>query len=245
MTKKTTDSSTALATAPPDVPRPPAVDIGMLRYDEIPPALAEVIRSMINRYELRQNQSFASTIAVTGPLRGEGVTTVSQAMATVLAHETGRTVCWVDCSWLSPDHADRDGFSRPSLVDILADRTNILSAFQASPENPNLITLQAGPVPESKRNRIARSPEFDRLLDVLTEEFDHVIFDIPSVLEHASGLTLVRRADVSLLVVRHRSSTVTQVEKALEATQPTPNLGVIVNRRRTSIPRRLRRILGE
>lgn len=217
----------------------------MLRYEQIPSELAEALRNIVNRYELRNDEKLPSTIAVTSALRGEGVTTVSQALATLIAQETGQYVCWVDCSWLAPHHATANADGRPGLIDILADRSNILSAFQSTPDLPQLMSLSAGPVPESKRNIIARSPEFDRLLDVLTAEFDHVIFDIPPILANANGLTLVRRSDASLFVVRHRTTSITQFRRALEATQPTPNLGVVMNRYRTSIPSRIRRMLGE
>jgi Mrp family chromosome partitioning ATPase len=153
-------------------------------------------------------------------------------------------VCWVDCGWLTADTTTDRPTGRPNLVDILADQSRIISAFQASPELPQLMSLAPGPVPESKRNMIVRSPEFERLLAILAEEFDHVVFDVPPVLTNANGLALLRRADASLLVVRHRSTTLAQVKRALEATQPTPNLGTLLNRYRTSIPVRLRRLLG-
>ncbi len=229
----------------PDVLHKRNSDTTMLRYEEIPAPLAEALRTIVNRYELRNDERLPSTISVTSGLRGEGVTTVSQALSTLIAQETGQYVCWVDCSWLSPDQSRNQADSRPGLMDILADRANILSAFQSAPDLPQLMSLSAGPVPESKRNMIARSPEFDRLLDVLTAEFDHVIFDIPPVLANANGLTLVRRSNASLFVVRHRSTSISQFRRALDATQPTPNLGVVLNRFRTSVPSRIRRMLGE
>jgi Mrp family chromosome partitioning ATPase len=145
---------------------------------------------------------------------------------------------------LPADSSPVGSAERPSLLDILADQSRILSAFQRSPDLPQLMSLAPGPVPDSKRNMIVRSPEFERLLSILADEFDHVVFDIPPVLTSANGLALLRRADASLLVVRHRSTTLAQVQRAMEATQPTPNLGVVLNRYRTSIPARLRRLLG-
>ena len=216
----------------------------MLRYDEIPAETMEGLRGIINRYELRAGERLPKSIAVTSPLPGEGVTTVSQALAVMIAQEMGSFVCWVDCAWLTPDGARDHQGRRPNLVELLADQSRIISAFQASPDLPQLMSLAPGPVPESKRNMIVRSPEFERLLVVLAEEFDHVVFDLPPVLTSANGLALLRRADASLMVVRHRSTTLAQVQRAIEATAPTPNLGTVLNRYRTSIPVRLRRLLG-
>jgi Mrp family chromosome partitioning ATPase len=216
----------------------------MLRYDNIPPELAEGLRGIINRYELRSGEAIPKSIAVTSSLPGEGVTTVSQALATLIAQEMGSFVCWVDCAWLTADSSVDRQSGRPNLIDILADQSRIISAFQASPGLPQLMSLAPGPVPEAKRNMIVRSPEFERLLAILADEFDHVVFDIPPVLTSANGLALLRRADASLFVVRHRATTLAQVQRAIEATNPTPNLGVLLNRYRTSIPVRLRRLLG-
>lgn len=228
-----------------DVVNQPGTDTGMLRYDDIPQELAEAIRTVVNRYELRHDERLPTTIAVTSALHGEGVTLTSQALSTLVAQETGQYVCWVDCSWLASDQAAESTNGRPGLIEILADRAKILSAFQSAPDLPQLMSLNPGPVPESKRNMIVRSPEFDQLLDVLTSEFDHVVFDIPPVLNNANGLALVRRSDASLFVVRHRSTSIRQFRRALDATQPTPNLGVVLNKFKTSIPRRLRTLLGD
>jgi Mrp family chromosome partitioning ATPase len=216
----------------------------LLRYGNIPGELAEGLRGIINRHELRTGERLPRSIAVTAPLPGEGVTTVSQALATIIAQEMGHFVCWVDCAWLTPDGAGDRHSGRPSLVEILADQSRVISAFQAAPDLPQLMSLSPGPVPESKRNMIVRSPEFERLLAILAEEFDHVVFDVPPVLTNANGLALLRRADASLVVVRHRSTTIAQVQRAIEATQPTPNIGTLLNRYRTSIPVRVRRLLG-
>lgn len=216
---------------------------GMFAYDDIPDELAEALRSIVNRSELRTGQPLPPSIAVTSALREEGVTTVSKALSTLIASELGRSVCWIDCSWLSGD-SGREQNGRPSLIDILADNSRMQNAFETTEEQPSLVSLSPGPVPESKRNQIARSPEFEQLLGIMSEEFDHVILDLPPVLSHANSIALLRQADASLLVVRQRSTSIGQVERVIEAMQPTPNLAVVLNQYRTSVPRRIRRLLG-
>lgn len=218
-------------------------DARMARYDDIPTELAEAIRSVLNRNELRAG-SLPKAIVVASAVKGEGVTTVSQALATILAQETGQFVCWVDCSWLADD-AGTPSPDRPNLIDMLADNSRLGGAFQASPELPSLVSLSPGPVPAADRNKIARSPEFEDLLEVLRLEFDHVIFDVPPLLAYANSLAIVRLADASLLVVRHRVSSRSQIRRAVEAMEPTSNIGVILNQYRTRIPSGIRRLLGE
>ena len=194
--------------------------------------------------ELREQAGLPPTIAVTGPARGAGVTTVSQALATILAQELGRFVCWFDCSWMRPDAATNDD-DRPGLIDILEDHEQLSRALLSSNELPQLVCLSPGSVPEPSRNQIVRSHELSELLRILSDEFDHLVFDLPPVLGHANSLALLRQSDASLLVIRHRSTTISQVRRSLESMDPTPNLGVVLNQYRTRIPAGIRRLLGE
>lgn len=234
--KDSTPSGDALLPARRGAPFP------ITPYNDIPAPLAEAIRSIVNRYELRTGEPLPNSIGVTAAMPREGVTTVSQALATVIAQEIGMFVCWVDCSWLSANAKPVDD-GRPDLLDLLADDSLLQSAFQTSPELPQLISLAPGALPEGKRNIVVRSPSFERLLAVLADEFDHVIFDLPPILTNAHALALLRRADASLVVVRHRTTTVGQVHRAIESTEPTTNLGVILNHYEPKIPARLRRLL--
>ncbi len=216
-----------------------------MRYENIPDALSESLRGLVNRYELRAGESLPSIISVTSAVEGEGVTTVSQALALMIAHDFGKFVCWIDCSWMTAGQTRDPDDPRPSLVDILADRSNVLSAFQSSPELPQLVSLSTAPVPEIKRNMIVRSSEFEWLLGVLTDEFDHVVFDVPPVLSNANGLFLLRKSDASILVVRQRSTPASLARRALEAMQPTMNLGVVLNDVRSRVPRWIQTLLGD
>jgi Mrp family chromosome partitioning ATPase len=219
--------------------RPPAT----LTYEDIPVEIAEALRGIINRSELRAGHPLPQAIAVTAAVRGEGVTTLSRSLAALIASEMGRFVCWIDCSWLSGDPSHEQG-DRPSLIDILADDSQMENAFESTPEQPSLVSLSPGPVPESQRNLIARSPEFEHMLGLLKDEFDHLIFDLPPILTHANAIGLLRQADAGILVVRHRSTSIAHVERTVEAMHPTPNLAVVLNQYRSSIPKRIERLLG-
>lgn len=221
----------------------PAPESPLPDYAAIPGPLAEAIRTLVNRYELSTGTLLPNSISVTSPLPGEGVTTISQALATMIAHEMGRFVCWVDCSWLTTAGTDVES-NRPNLLDLLDDHGQIQSALQTTPGIPQLISLSPGPVPETKRNLIVRSPAFERLLNVLADEFDHVVFDLPPILTNSNAIAMLRQADASIFVVRHRSTTIAQLERAIESAQPTENLGIVLNRYRSSIPAQLRRLLG-
>jgi Mrp family chromosome partitioning ATPase len=222
--------------------RPPAVATSILRDGLIPVQIAEALRRMINRHELTHG-AMPRTIAVTAASPAEGVTTVSQALGALIATETARRVCVVDFSWLTAldDEDDDDDADRPTALDILSDPLPS-SMFWTPPDVPNLVMLSPGAVSERDANRIVRCQRFHHTLAALADEFDHVVFDLPPVLKHASTLSLVKLADASLLVVRHRRTSTAEVRNAISAMGPTPNLGVVVNRFRSRIPRRLRRL---
>lgn len=222
----------------PEVPPP------LPRYSSVPREVNEALRGIVNRYELRTGAALPHSIAVTSALAGEGVTTISQSLATLIAHELGRLTCWVDFSWLAGGDDNSADPDRPSLADLLANGSSIANAFQAQPGLPELIVLQPGPVPERERTAILRSPEFGRLLSLLIDEFDHIVFDTPPVLSHNNALTLLRLADTSLFVVKHRSTSITQLRRAVESTQPTPTLGAVLNGYQSKIPTRLQLLLG-
>jgi septum formation inhibitor-activating ATPase MinD len=146
---------------------------------------------------------------------------------------------------MRPDAAGGTDGQAPDLIDILQDHSRLSSAFTSSEQLPQLVCLAPGAVPDESRNQIVRSPELQELLQILSEEFDHLVFDVPPVLGHANSLTLLRWADASLLVVKHRGTTVSEVRRSLETMDPTPNLGVVLNQYRTRIPAGVRRLLGE
>ena len=92
---------------------------------------------------------------------------------------------------------------------------------------------------------IVRSPEFEQLMNVLVEEFDHVVFDTPPLLGTGDGLPLLRRSDGYFLVVRQRSTSESQVRRAIEMTGTTPNLGMVLTEFSTKVPDFVQRLLGE
>jgi tyrosine-protein kinase Etk/Wzc len=212
------------------------------RYEDLSRELAEAVRNVVNRYELRMGAPLRNSIAVTSVREHVEGTLVSQGLATVLAHEMDRFVCWFDLSWMD-DRASADVSGGADLLDLLADHSRIGAAFGRSPEIDRLISLSFGPVPENKRNLIVRSPEFEDLIKIVTDEFDHVVFNMPPILDSTNAVAVLRHADLSLIVARHRSTTIAELERAVEETQPTPNLGVIVTDYRPRIPRRFRRRL--
>lgn len=252
-------------------------DGALFDYDAIPFDLAESIRVILNRDGWGGRSALPTTLAVTSSLAGEGVTTISQALAAIIAEELDLRVCWFDlASTADPDepashpgdtdenrdngdgggHDDVDddvddgpvdharaADERPGLIDILAERARVDDAFLRSRNNPRLVVLSPGSVPVERRNQVIRSVELEELLGRLASEFDHVVLDVPPILSHANASALIRLADAGVLVVDHRSVSISEVRRSVDAMAPTPNLAVVINRHRPYTPRAIRRLM--
>ena len=57
-----------------------------LVLSELPPALVESLRYLVNRFQLGDNIPFSSRLGVLSALHGEGVTTISRVLAAVIAN---------------------------------------------------------------------------------------------------------------------------------------------------------------
>jgi succinoglycan biosynthesis transport protein ExoP len=210
----------------------------------IPEELAESLRGVYSRHELSTGSAFPKWIAVTSSLEGEGVTTVSRALAALLAQEFGQRVCWFDCEWLSSSTRAVEEPARRTLSELAEDMSALSRTFEVSTNIPSLRYLRPGLEPTGLSNPVVRSPQFGTLLARLDADFDHIILDMPPILSNSGTLALMLCADATLIVVKHRSTSMSMLERTLQATQPTPNLAVLLNRFKPSIPKRLLRMFS-
>lgn len=142
----------------------------------------------------------AQTIAVCSSLPNEGKTTVSLALARVMAMSGDRVVV-VDCdlrkgalrgaSRVTPEHG---------LVEVLEGSIDFDVALIDDP----LSTAKLLPVVE--RGFVARDlfggSEMTLLLSELRKRFDRIILDTPPVLAIADARAVARKADATLMLVR-------------------------------------------
>lgn len=210
-------------------------------YDELDPRLADAVRSIVNQHEL-DVESLPKSIAVISGLAGEGVTTIARTLSLLIAHEMGASVCLVDCSWMV-DTGVRTEDEPAGMFELMTDRCTIDQALRATGGEPKLMSLGPGNVPPNRRHVLARSAQFERLIDLLCEELDHVVFDTPPMLQGAAGLSVLRHADSHVLVVRNGITTIPQVRAVVEKVDTVPQLGMILNQYRSSVPDRLQRLI--
>lgn len=223
----------------------------MSTVDQLPSGLAESLHYLIARYQLGEEDSLPSPLGVVSALHQEGVTTISRALAAVVANDLDSTVCWVG---LSPTTAiqrrrrskstpeDSDGALR-GIFDVLTDQASVADVLENT-DDDRLKLLHLGAIPETHRRTVARSSQLGLLIDDLAQRFDYVILEVPPVLAGSEALAILRHAAAHLMVIRHGVTTVQQVQSAANEIRDVPSLGVVINQFRSRIPKRVSRFFA-
>lgn len=201
--------------------------------------VAGAVRFFIARLQYNEEWGMPARLAVTSAIRGEGVSYFCRSLASVFAYDTDARVALVDFNWLPPIE---DGDRPPGLADVL-ERGVALEDVLRPTKNPRLTLVPPGAVALARRPALAGSADIDDLMDQLGSRFDHLILDLPPVLASSETISLTQLADEYVLVVRHGVTTDRQVEQALEELRGKESMGVVLNRYRSRIPTRLRRLI--
>jgi len=221
------------------------------------------IRRMLT--DLIVEQRLPGRIGFTAALRGEGVSYITLATAVTLAHDTGKRVCVVELNWLvpgmlsvlNPPPAQPKGSRRrepppaprpipalPGVAEVLRGQATLAEALLAT-NYDGLCLLPAGSAPANQRPLLARGNELRTLVETLDKQFDHVLFDLPTVIETGDTLALAALAQACALVVRQGVTPVTEVQRALNDIKHVPVLGVILNQAQIATPRWILRLIPQ
>jgi Mrp family chromosome partitioning ATPase len=202
------------------------------------------VRYLLDRYELSSGSAdFPQRIAVVSASAGEGVTTVSLALAEVLASQRENSVCWIDVGRTEPAPTRR---SLTAVVNHPAASTNIEREVTVD-ENlrrPSLPVAKGGLSTVSLRS-VSGRPDLDVLTKELAAEYRHLVFDVPPILSDAGSIGFLRNADAYLLVTRQGSTSTKQTRALAEALETIPSLGAILNDYRTRTPRFIQRFFSD
>jgi succinoglycan biosynthesis transport protein ExoP len=196
--------------------------------------LAEAFRAL--RLNLRHltTDTPPRVVVVTGPLLGEGASTVAVNLSRSLA-TAGHRVILVDGDLRRPRVSRYLGLpDGPGLTDVLSGDAQLQDVVQTGVEG-RLTVLGAGPMPPDPEAALG-SPRMKTLLDVLRTHWDFVVVDAPPLLPVVDGAVLSASADSCLLVVRYGRTRREHLAEAAAAVARVhvPSLGVVVNR----VPRR-------
>jgi Mrp family chromosome partitioning ATPase len=202
----------------------------------------EQIRYMLAR--IGQESHLPARLALVSALSGEGVTFMSYALAAVIAHDLGASVCIADLNWHRP---------YPSALVMANKNSNPVERWTKQEELEdsifysgwsNLALLHLGPVHPDSRPMLARSQKIKDILNLLSSRFDYLILDVPAILSTSDSVPLATLADACCMVIRQGATQASDVEMALSEIRSLPVLGTILNGVHYRTPSLLRSILA-
>jgi Mrp family chromosome partitioning ATPase len=209
-----------------------------------PPRVAASLRFLLNRLQVPGTDGLPTRVAITSALRGEGVSYMTRSLAAVIAYDLEETVALVDLNWQNPPRDGKtDTDPHPSLAAAVEEGLDVTDIIRPT-ANPRLSLVAPGVVAPARRPAMAASRALEDVIDKLAQHFDHVLFDLPPVLAASDTITLSQLAEAVVLVVQQGITTATQVEAALAELEGREVLGVVLNRADSSIPPRLRKMVG-
>jgi capsular exopolysaccharide synthesis family protein len=170
---------------------------------------------------LRTNVQYASvdrplrTLIVTSPAPGDGKTTVTANLATVLA-QGGRHVTVVDADLHRPRvHHVFNAESRPGLSSLFIKPSIRLNGSFQSTVTKRLHVIAAGELPPNPSELLGSNKMHD-ILDAILEQSDLVMFDTPPVLSVTDAVVLAPMVDGVLVVCRPGVTKMNALKYAIE-----------------------------
>ena len=200
------------------------------------------LRHLVTRAQ--QKGCFPERLSIVSTLRQEGVSYISQALATIMANDLlDCRICLVDLNFWWPDIFFQTNLEHPSFVQILTEDIQIEQAILHS-NYPNLKILPAGDVPRPKRPVLAKSKELSAFIRDLNQSFDYVFLDVPAILATSDSVTLASLGNAACLVIKQGVTQVGEVSQALDEIEHLEILGTVLNNIRISTPKPLLKILS-
>jgi len=197
-------------------------------------AVSEAYRSLRTSLMFSTPEGMPRTVLVTSTMQGEGKSTTSVNLATVIA-QNGSRVLLIDADLRRPSlHRDFGRPRSPGLTNAIAqfeqgaglDR----SLFQST-EVEGLSLIPAGTA-TPKPTELLSSSRLSRVISECREMFDHVIIDAPPILGLADAVALSRTVEGVIVVVAAGQTGKENFRGAVRRLQQVqaPLLGVVLNR---------------
>jgi capsular exopolysaccharide synthesis family protein len=185
------------------------------------------------------------TLLVTGCRASVGTTTVTARLAATLARGKKFRVLAVDANMRGPA-LDRVFHARhpDGLTEVLTGHATIETAIQETTA-PNLHVLTSGAVSIGPAE-LLDGVTIEALMRRLREKFNFIVVDSAPVLDFPDACSLAPRVDGVLLVVGAEETSIDDAQTARRDLVRAGGrlLGVVLNRKRTYIPRTLQRLLN-
>jgi Mrp family chromosome partitioning ATPase len=184
------------------------------------------LRYLIAR--IQRTQPFPTRLALASALRGEGVTYLTYALGTTLAHDRPSQVCVVDLNWHWPGQSPFASQVNLGLAGVLSGEAALEDVITPT-SLANLWVLPAGRLEADKRALVAGSAVLHQQIEQISQRFDHLIIDLPAVLSTSDSITLAALSTAMCLVIKQGVTNDSDVRAALDVISHLPILGTILN----------------
>lgn len=175
--------------------------------------MAEAYRALRTSLLLTSVGAPPKVILVTSALPEEGKTTTSINCAIVLAQK-GSRVLLMDADLRRPSvHKMLDIVPKAGLSNVLTGGATLQQSMVRSSVVPSLFVLPAGVQPPNPAELLA-SIQMAEVLDLLREQYDHIVIDTPPTLPVTDAVIMATRADAVILVTRAGSTTKQALKRA-------------------------------
>jgi protein-tyrosine kinase len=178
----------------------------------------------------RMTKHSMSTLAVTGPELGSGVTTTAANLAIAIALDVNQTVLLVDLNLRSPAIHTKFGLEpRAGIDDYLRGEVQLKDCL-VSPAMQRLVILPAREA-KGETAEIISSPRMTALARELQSRYADriIIYDTPPLLPSGDTLGFLPNVDAVLLVARSGKTTKAELDKSAQLLGNKAVVGTLLN----------------
>jgi protein-tyrosine kinase len=191
---------------------------------------AEIYGLLRTQVLQRMRKHGMSTLAVTGPAQGSGVTTTAANLAIAIALDVNQTVLLVDLNLRSPAIHEKFGLRpRAGINDYLHGAAQLKDCL-VTPSMRRLVILPARTVKGETAEMIS-APRMTALARELQGRYADriIIYDTPPLLTCSDTLGFLPNVDAVLLVARSRQTTKAQLDKSAQLLGNKAIVGTLLN----------------
>jgi len=205
---------------------------------DLDPFLEEQYQKLRRRLAPQPDQPSVKAIMIAATTHGEGATTTSAILASMLARSGHSKILLVDANLRTPalDGVFSDAETPEGLTDVIAsDKPFETAIYQTN--FSNLFLLPVGR-PHSSPSYLFDGDPISNLLVSLKERFDFIIFDGAPLDGYSESFFLASKVDGVILVVeseRTKKQVVKKIKKELEF-GPINLLGIVLNKKKNYVP---------
>jgi protein-tyrosine kinase len=178
----------------------------------------------------RMRANGMSTLAVTSPEIGAGVTTTAANLALAIALDVNQTVLLVDLNLRDPGLHEKFRIKPTAGIDDYLRGDVELKDCLVSPGVARLVMLPAR-VPNGEAAEIISSPRMTALAKELQSRYQDriIIYDTPPLIPSGDTLGFMPNVDAVLLVARSGMTTKLEIEKSANLLGNKPIVGTLLN----------------